>query len=367
MADEFDALAAAFSDVSDTSVSPPPRRTRPPSCLRRHRRTARRTSRTRSRPPPFEVPEYPGLGPCFNESGDTRCCSIFGSALRRAAAPASSRLPRRRFKRRRGGRSWLLRLPLPPTGIGLVIAWRVQMWRHSTASRRQLRRPPVAPGAAARRWRRSRRRRCHRDRSDVPRPRAAGRRHDDGDVARRRGGVRIRRHRWRDWLANKKADGDDELGAVVCRRSQSQRSAADLHRAVDRVGRHDARGGTRSGSRAPPEPPAPPPSPPVINSPPQPRAAAAAAAGALTKTLLHSDKICEDGSMATGDLDLDTCAHNAFAAGYVHRARAERMLDLRSCTPTIDYPDGDLYSSPLTTACPHRWRRRSRRRRRSTR
>ena len=110
----------------------------------------------------------------------------------------------------------------------------------------------------------------------------------------------------------------------------------------------------------PPEPPAPPsPSPPVINPPPQPRGPPPLLPPApLTKTLLHSDKICEDGSMATGDLDLDTCAHNAFAAGatcIAHVPNGCWICD--SCTPIIDYPDGDLYElsadySPPTPLAP---------------
>ena len=110
----------------------------------------------------------------------------------------------------------------------------------------------------------------------------------------------------------------------------------------------------------PPEPPAPPsPSPPVINPPPQPRGPPPPLPPApLTKTLLHRDKICEDGSMATGDLDLDTCAHNAFAAGatcIAHVPNGCWICD--SCTPIIDYPDGDLYElsadySPPTPLSP---------------
>jgi len=97
----------------------------------------------------------------------------------------------------------------------------------------------------------------------------------------------------------------------------------------------------------------------VINPPPQPRGPPPPLPPAPhTRTLLHSDKICEDGSMATDDLDLDTCAHNAFAAGatcIAHVPNGCWICD--ACTPIIDYPDGDLYElsadySPPTPLAP---------------
>ena len=58
--------------------------------------------------------------------------------------------------------------------------------------------------------------------------------------------------------------------------------------------------------------------------------------------LLHSDKICEDGSMAT-----------ATSTWTRHRAAATATCRTRicdACSPIIDYPDGDLYEPPRTTA-----------------